>query len=116
MIGACILVVPPICDFSLLTQEFQTASHTSGLSFSAQFSKVSVGLDGICKLCYSTSAATGGATAPQPRLQGYIYIERYIDIFFAPFEYKNSVIVALTAGRLKHSFCIWKTGGKVRLW
>lgn len=39
-----------------------------------------------------------------------------MDIFFAPFVYKNSVIVALIAGRLKHSFCIWKTRRKGRLW
>lgn len=43
-------------------------------------------------------------------LHDYIYIEILTDILlFLPFVYKNSVIVALLAGRLKRSFCIWKT-------
>lgn len=42
-------------------------------------------------------------------LHDYVYIEILTDILFLPFVYKNSVIVALLAGRLKHSFCIWKT-------
>lgn len=78
--------------------ESNCKSHTSLLS--TGFSKWSMDLDGAVVVFIHSDQD----------LHDYIYIEILIDIlFFLPFVYKNSVIVALLAGRLKHSFCIWKT-------
>lgn len=81
MIGACMLVVKPVCD---PPSQPTSLSLRTPRALCSPFQR-SMGLDGVSMLCCSTLPATGGVTAPQPHLRVYIYIERYIDIFFAPF-------------------------------
>lgn len=106
MIGTCMLVIPPIGDLRPQPRSFRLQVPWSFVVPLSSLLRMNRGF-GWCLVVvlFHLVSNSGSNCTPRPHLHGYIYIYLYIDIllFFALFEYKNSVIVALIAGRLKHS-------------